>query len=124
MFLVAASLLALATLFALSEVAGFDAVWDRMQAVQPIWFLVAFGAEIVAYLGYMLGYREVSRVDDGPKMGNGRAAAAVAAGFWLGSTGVLVARIVGVEWPGTWLTGAGEPAAGFVICGVAGAAAG
>ena len=81
MFLVAASLLALATLFALSEVAGFDRVWDRMQAVQPIWFLAAFGAEIVAYLGYMLGYREVSRVDQGPKMGHGRAAAAVAAGF-------------------------------------------
>ena len=81
MFLVAASLLALATLFALSEVAGFDAVWDRMQHVQPIWFLVAFGAEIVAYLGYVLGYREVSLVDEGPKMGHGRAAAAVAAGF-------------------------------------------
>ena len=75
MFLVAASLLALATLFALSEVAGFDAVWDRMQHVQPIWFLVAFGAEIVAYLGYVFGYREVSLVDEGPKMGHGRAAA-------------------------------------------------
>ena len=80
-FLIAASLLALATLFALSEVAGVDTVWDRLQGVHPIWFLAAFGAEIVAYLGYMFGYREVSRVDEGPQMGNGRTAAAVVAGF-------------------------------------------
>jgi uncharacterized membrane protein YbhN (UPF0104 family) len=78
---VAASLLALATLFALSEAAGVDRVWDRMQGVHPIWFLVAFGAEIVAYLGYTFGYREVSRVEHGRDMGHGRAAAAVAAGF-------------------------------------------
>jgi uncharacterized membrane protein YbhN (UPF0104 family) len=80
-FLVAASLLALATLFALSEVAGMERVWDRLQSVQPIWFLVALSAEVVAYLGYVLGYREVSRVDEGPEMGHGHAAAAVAAGF-------------------------------------------
>jgi len=80
-FLVAASLLALATLFALSEVAGFEPVLDRLQGVHPIWFLVALGAEIVAYLGYTLGYREISRVDEGPEMDHGRAAAAVAAGF-------------------------------------------
>jgi uncharacterized membrane protein YbhN (UPF0104 family) len=78
---VAASALALATLFALSEVAGFDRVWDRLQHVNPIWFLVAFGAEIVAYVGYVIGYREVSRVDEGPHMDHGHAAAAVAAGF-------------------------------------------
>jgi len=80
-FLIAASALALATLFALSEVAGFEPVWRRMQHVDPIWFLVAFGAEIVAYLGYVIGYREVSRVEEGPAMDHGRAAAAVAAGF-------------------------------------------
>ena len=80
-FLIAASVLALATLFALSEVAGFERVWDHMRHVDPIWFLVAFGAEIVAYLGYVIGYREVSRVEEGPPMGHGRAAALVAAGF-------------------------------------------
>ena len=80
-FLVAASLLALATLFALSEVAGFEPVWRRMEHVRPVWFLAAFAAEIIAYLGYTLGYREISRVDEGPTMNHGRAAAAVAAGF-------------------------------------------
>ena len=77
----AASALALATLFALSEVAGFDPVWDRLQGVHPVWFVVALGAEVVAYLGYVVGYREVSRVDEGPQIDHGRAAAAVAAGF-------------------------------------------
>jgi uncharacterized membrane protein YbhN (UPF0104 family) len=62
-------------------VAGFEPVWDRLQAVQPIWFVVAFAAEVVAYVGYVIGYREVARVDEGPQMKHGRAAAAVAAGF-------------------------------------------
>jgi uncharacterized membrane protein YbhN (UPF0104 family) len=49
--------------------------------VHPVWFVVALAAEMVAYLGYVFGYREVARVDEGPEMGRGRAAAAVAAGF-------------------------------------------
>lgn len=61
--------------------AGLDAVWARLQAVRPVWFAAAFGAEIVAYIGYTLGYREVARVEEGPQIGHGRAAAAVAAGF-------------------------------------------
>ena len=80
-FLVAASVLALATLFALSEVAGFEPVLRRLLHVHPIWFLAALGAEVVAYIGYTIGYREVARVDEGPGLDHGRAAAAVAAGF-------------------------------------------
>jgi uncharacterized membrane protein YbhN (UPF0104 family) len=62
-------------------VAGLEDVWARLQGVHPVWFVVAFAAEIVAYLGYAIGYREVSRVEDGPVMDHGTAAAAVAAGF-------------------------------------------
>ena len=80
-FLLAASAVALATLFALSWVAGFESVWHRLQAVQPAWFAVAFVAEIVAYIGYAIGYREVSRVDKGQGMDAGTTAAAVVAGF-------------------------------------------
>src|SRR5205823_14960011 len=58
-FVVASTLIALATLFAVTWVAGFDHVAARLQAVQPIWFLVALGAEAVAYVGYVLSYREV-----------------------------------------------------------------
>ncbi|MEN3342978.1 MAG: putative heme transporter [Actinomycetota bacterium] len=86
-FIVASSAIAIATLFAVSWVAGFGHVLERMEAVQPIWFLVAFGAEAIAYVGYVLSYREVARVDEGPGLGRREALAAVTAGF-----GPFVAR--------------------------------
>jgi len=86
-FVVASTLIALATLFAVTWVAGFDHVAARLQAVQPIWFLVAIGAEAVAYVGYVLSYREVSRVEAGPSMTARTSLAAVTAGF-----GAFVAR--------------------------------
>jgi uncharacterized membrane protein YbhN (UPF0104 family) len=86
-FVVASTLIALATLFAVTWVAGFDHVSARLQAVQPIWFLAALGAEAVAYVGYVLSYREVSRVEEGPSMNARTALAAVTAGF-----GAFVAR--------------------------------
>jgi uncharacterized membrane protein YbhN (UPF0104 family) len=79
--------IALAALVAVAWFAGFDVVADRLQGLHPIWFAVALGAEIVAYVGYALGYREVARVEDGPDMSRGTTAAAVAAGF-----GPFVAR--------------------------------
>jgi uncharacterized membrane protein YbhN (UPF0104 family) len=86
-FVFASSLIALATLFAVTTVAGFDGVADHLRELNPIWFLAAFGAETVAYLGYVLGYREMARVERGPDMRVGSALAAVAAGF-----GAFVAR--------------------------------
>ena len=86
-FVAASTGIALATLFAVAWVAGFGAVSERLRSVQPMWFLVALAAEIVAYVGYALGYREVARVEEGPDMSRGTAAAAVAAGF-----GPFVAR--------------------------------
>ena len=61
-FVVASTLIALGTLFAVTWVAGFDHVAARLQAVNPIWFLLALGAEAVAYVGYVLSYWEVARV--------------------------------------------------------------
>ena len=78
-FVVASTLIALATLFAVTWAAGFDRVAARLQATQPIWFLVALGAEAVAYVGYVLSYREVSRVEEGPSMNARTALAAVTA---------------------------------------------
>jgi uncharacterized membrane protein YbhN (UPF0104 family) len=86
-FVVGSTLLALATLFAVTWVAGFDQVAARLRAVHPIWFLVALGAETVAYIGYVLSYREVARVERGPDMNARTALAAVSAGF-----GAFVAR--------------------------------
>jgi uncharacterized membrane protein YbhN (UPF0104 family) len=86
-FVVASTLIALGTLFAVTWVAGFDHVAGRLREVDPIWFLVAFGAEAIAYVGYVLSYREVARVEEGPSMNARTAAAAVSAGF-----GAFVAR--------------------------------
>jgi uncharacterized membrane protein YbhN (UPF0104 family) len=80
-FVVGSTCIALGTLFAVAWYAGFGHVWARIHAVQPIWFLVALGAEAMAYVGYVLSYREVSRVEEGQEMPVRDALAAVAAGF-------------------------------------------
>jgi uncharacterized membrane protein YbhN (UPF0104 family) len=80
-FIVASTLIALATLFAVSWVAGFSHVLDRLEDVNPIWFPVALGAEAVAYIGYVLSYREVARVEEGAEIAPREALAAVTAGF-------------------------------------------
>jgi uncharacterized membrane protein YbhN (UPF0104 family) len=86
-FVVASTAIALGTLVAVSWVAGFEHVWDRLQSVDPVWFASAFGAQIVAYVGYVLAYREVARVEEGCDMTTRSVVAAVAAGF-----GPFVAR--------------------------------
>ena len=86
-FMLGSACIAIGTLVAMAWVAGFDRILDRLQAIDPIWFAVAFGAEILAYVGYVFSYREVARVEDGGTMAHLDAAAAVAAGF-----GPFVAR--------------------------------
>ena len=79
--------LALAALVGVAWVAGFGRVIGRLDEINPIWFAVAFGAEVLAYVGYILGYREVARVEEGPELGHGHTAAIVSTGF-----GAFVAR--------------------------------
>jgi hypothetical protein len=80
-FVVASSLIALSTLFAVTWVAGFDHVAARLHAIDPVWFATAFGAQIVAYIGYVLAYREVARVEHDCELGTRSVVAAVTAGF-------------------------------------------
>jgi uncharacterized membrane protein YbhN (UPF0104 family) len=86
-FVVASTLIALGTLVAISWVAGFDHVLSRLKMVDPVWFAAAFGAQIVAYVGYVLAYREVARVEEGCDLRTRDVVAAVTAGF-----GSFVAR--------------------------------
>lgn len=86
-FVVASTLIALGTLFAVTWVAGFDNVAGRLREVDPIWFASAFGAQVVAYIGYVLAYREVARVDEDCELPTRNVVAAVTAGF-----GPFVAR--------------------------------
>jgi len=87
LFVVASSLIALGTLFAVTWVAGFDQVAARLREVDPVWFATAFGAELVAYVGYIFAYREVARIEPGCELPTRDLVAAVAAGF-----GSFVAR--------------------------------
>ena len=73
--------LALGALVGISWAAGFDNVLHELRHVDPIWLPVAFGMELAAYFGYVVAYREVARVEDGPRLGLGRAGAIVATGF-------------------------------------------
>jgi uncharacterized membrane protein YbhN (UPF0104 family) len=66
--------------------AGFVPVYHRFIHVHWWWAAVALGAEVVAYLGYVLAYREVARAEDGAELDLTSTAAVVATGF-----GVFVA---------------------------------
>src|SRR3954447_11468952 len=79
--------LALAAVIGVAWAAGFHTVYRQLVHLDPIWLPVAFGMEVAAYFGYVVAYREVARVQGGPRLGIGRAGAIVAAGF-----GVFVIR--------------------------------
>jgi uncharacterized membrane protein YbhN (UPF0104 family) len=79
--------LALGAAVGIAWAAGFGSVLHELRLADPIWLPVAFGMEVAAYFGYVVAYREVARVEGGPRLGLGRAGAIVAAGF-----GVFVIR--------------------------------
>jgi uncharacterized membrane protein YbhN (UPF0104 family) len=80
-FIALGASLAVAALLGVSWAAGFGAVAHRLNAVDWIWIPIALGAEAVAYIGYMLAYREVARVEGGPNLPPAKTAALVATGF-------------------------------------------
>jgi uncharacterized membrane protein YbhN (UPF0104 family) len=82
----AAGVLAFGAFTGLAWWAGFLRVYHRFIHVHWWWALVALGAEVVAYLGYIVAYREVARAEDGHELDLTSAAAVVATGF-----GVFVA---------------------------------
>ena len=79
--------LAGAALIGVAWAAGFERVLDLAGRVDGIWLPIALGMEVAAYVGYIVAYREIARVEGGPEIGIGRAGAIVAAGF-----GVFVIR--------------------------------
>lgn len=73
--------LALGAAVGIAWAAGFGRVLDVLRDADPVWLPVAFGMELVAYIGYVIAYREVARLQGGPQLGLARAGAIVAAGF-------------------------------------------
>jgi uncharacterized membrane protein YbhN (UPF0104 family) len=85
-FVVAAAVLTLGAFTGLSWWAGFVRVYHRFVHVHWYWILVALAAELVAYVGYIVAYREVARAEDGTELPLRSTAAMVSTGF-----GVFVA---------------------------------
>jgi len=83
---VAAGILTFGAFTGLAWWAGFVAVYHRLIHVHWWWAAVALGAEVVAYVGYIVAYREVARAEDGAELDLSSTAAIVATGF-----GVFVA---------------------------------
>ena len=86
-FIALGAALSAAAIIGVSWAAGFSAVADRLRHVDASWLPLAVAAEVLAYVGYVLAYREVARVEDGPSLPHTRALALVATGF-----GVFIAR--------------------------------
>src|SRR5437763_293140 len=65
----------------MSAIAGWSTVVDRFDTGLSFWFGVAFAAELVAFCAYVLAYRSVARVQDGPQLNLLEATELVAVGF-------------------------------------------
>jgi hypothetical protein len=81
------AVLAVAALTGVSWAAGFGAVAHLLVSPAWSWLGIAAAAEVVAYAGYIAAYREVARVERGPRLRIPHAAALVASGF-----GVFIPR--------------------------------
>src|SRR5439155_9375141 len=67
-FIALGAALSAAAVVGVSWAAGFGAVADRLRHVDARWLPLAVAAEVLAYVGYVLAYRRVARVDDGPSL--------------------------------------------------------
>ena len=76
-----AAVLAMGATAGLCWMAGFGAIAHRLLHPQCFWLPVALGAEIAAYIGYVLAYRGVARAEEGDELRVPHAAALVATGF-------------------------------------------
>jgi len=80
-FALAAGVLTVGALVGVAWTAGYERVWHQLLHPHWLWFPVAFAGEAVAYLGYTLAYRELTRAERGPELDVPSAAALVTTGF-------------------------------------------
>jgi uncharacterized membrane protein YbhN (UPF0104 family) len=99
----AAAVLTFGAFTGLAWWAGFVQVYHRFVHVHWWWVPVALACELVAYVGYIVAYREVARAEDGTELPLRSTAAMVSTGF-----GVFVAS-GGFALDETLLRDAGVP---------------
>ncbi|HET8606562.1 MAG TPA: lysylphosphatidylglycerol synthase transmembrane domain-containing protein [Gaiellaceae bacterium] len=53
----------------IGKVADYGKLLSAVERANRVWFPLAFGGEVLAYVGYILAYRDVARADGGPCFG-------------------------------------------------------
>jgi hypothetical protein len=76
-----AALVFLSALACMAVIAGWSKVTHQFDTALSFWFAAAFGAELAAFCAYVLAYRSVATVENGPRLGLRDAAELVALGF-------------------------------------------
>jgi uncharacterized membrane protein YbhN (UPF0104 family) len=73
--------LALGAVAGLAYLAGSERLDRAERHLHPVWLVLCFGGELLAYAGYVLAVRDTARVDNGPKLSFGHTLRAVVGGF-------------------------------------------
>jgi uncharacterized membrane protein YbhN (UPF0104 family) len=73
--------LALGAVAGLADIAGSERLDRAARHIHPVWLVLCFGGELVAYFGYVLAVRDTAKVDQGPKLTVGDSVRAVLGGF-------------------------------------------
>jgi uncharacterized membrane protein YbhN (UPF0104 family) len=73
--------LALGAVAGLADIAGAERIDRAARHLHPIWLVLCFVGELVAYFGYVLAVRDTAKVDQGPKLSFGDSGRAVLGGF-------------------------------------------
>ncbi|MGB2952382.1 MAG: lysylphosphatidylglycerol synthase transmembrane domain-containing protein [Gaiellaceae bacterium] len=78
---VAGILLAATSVGLIGKAANYAKLGHTLEHADKRWFLVCLGGEALAYIGYMAAYRDIARVDGGPRLSFWLTARIVAASF-------------------------------------------
>ena len=79
--LVLPAVLALGAIAGLATLAGSERIDRAARHIHPVWLVLCFGGELLAYAGYVLAVRDTAKVDRGPKLSFGDSIQAVVGGF-------------------------------------------
>lgn len=79
--LAASIALAAGAILLVGKVASYAKLVHRLGDASWPWLTLCVAGEILAYAGYILGYRDVARVDDGPELSYRTVTGVVATGF-------------------------------------------
>src|SRR6185312_6224340 len=64
-----------------ADIAGAERLDRAARHFHPIWLVLCFFGELVAYFGYVLAVRDTAKVDQGPKLSFGHSIRTVIGGF-------------------------------------------